>query len=91
MHEAATIPFAFALAPGSLIFAGFLIVGFFVFAASWYTRRGSAINQHPYADLDHSSGRETPSELSHDTAQDVRNWQHGVAGHHRRRRPPAHR
>jgi hypothetical protein len=72
-----TIPFAFALAGGSLIFVGVLVAGFFVFAYSWYTRRGSAINQHPYADLDHNSGRETPSELAHDITQDVKNWDRG--------------
>jgi hypothetical protein len=52
----------------------------------YYTRRGSAINQHPYADRNASSGPETPSELAHDTTQDVRNWDHGVGGRHRRRR-----
>jgi hypothetical protein len=71
-----------------LIFGGFLVVWFFVIAYSYYTRRGSAINQHPYGDLDHNSGRETPSELGHDTTQDVRNWDRGVAGRHRHRRPP---
>jgi hypothetical protein len=49
-----------ALAGGTLILAGFGVVGFFVFAYSWYTRVGSGINQHPYGDVDHSSGRETP-------------------------------
>jgi len=77
------ILFAVALAPGSLIFVGFLVVGFFVSAFSWYTRRGSAINQHPYADLDHNSGPETPSELAHDVTQDVRNWDRGVGRRHR--------
>jgi hypothetical protein len=88
MQAVRTIPFAMALAGGTLIFAGFLVVGWFVFAYGWYTRVGSAINQHPYGDIDHNSGPETPSELSHDITQDVRNWDHGVAGHHRHRRPP---
>jgi hypothetical protein len=88
MHAVETIPFAMALAGGTLIFAGFLVVGWFVFAYSWYTRGGSAINQHPYGDIDHNSGPETPSELSHDISQDVRNWDRGVAGHQRHRRPP---
>ncbi len=88
MHPVATIPFAFTPAGGSLIFGGFLVVGFFGFAYSWYTRSGSAINQHPYADLDHNSGPERPSELAHDTTQDISNWEHGVAGHHGHRRPP---
>jgi hypothetical protein len=85
MQGATMIPFAIVLAGGSLIFAGFLVVGFFAFTCSWYTRRGSGINQHPYGDIDHNSGRETPSELAHDITQDVRNWDRGVAGHHRRR------
>lgn len=80
------IPFAMTLAGGSWIFAGFSVVLFFVIAYSFYTRTGSGINQHPYADLDHDSGRETPSELAHDITQDIRNWDHGVAGHHGRKR-----
>lgn len=83
-----TIPVA--LVHGTGIFVGFLVVFFFAVAYGWYTRRGSAINQHPYADLDHNSGPETPSELAHDISQDVRNWDRGVAGRHGRRRhgPP---
>jgi hypothetical protein len=79
------IPFPVTLAGGSLIFIGFSVVWFFAVSYSYYTRRGSAINQHPYADLDHNSGRETPSELAHDITQDVRNWDRGVAGRHGRR------
>jgi hypothetical protein len=86
MQAVVTILFALALAHGTLIFAGFLVVGFFVFSLTWYTRRGSAINQHPYADLDHDSGPERPSQLAHDITQDVRNWDRGV-GRHRRHRP----
>ena len=83
-----TVLFALALAGGTWIFAGFLVVGFFVVSYSFYTRRGSAINQHPYWDIDHNSGRETPSELAHDIAEDPRNWDHGVAGHHGHLRHP---
>ena len=81
------IPFAMTHVEAGLIFAGFLVFWFFVVAYSYYTRRGSAINQHPYADLDHNSGRETPSELGHDVTQDVRNWDRGVAGRNRKRHP----
>ena len=88
MQTVVTIPLALTLAGGSLIFAGFLVVGVFVVAYSLYTRTGSGINQHPYADLDHNSGREIPSELAHDVTQEVRNWDHGVAGHHGHRHPP---
>lgn len=81
------IPFGITLAGGSWIFAGFIVAMFLAIAYSFYTRAGSGINQHPYADLDHNSGPETPSELAHDVTQDVRNWDHGVSGRHRRRRP----
>ncbi len=77
---------ALTLAGGSLIIAVVLVVGFFVVVFSWYTRRGSGINQHPYADLDHNSGPETPSELAHDVTQDIDNWSRGVGAHRRARR-----
>jgi hypothetical protein len=86
MQAVLTVPFALTFAGGSFIFVGFVVLWFFVVAYGYYTRRGSAINQHPYADLDGNSGRETPSELAHDITQDVRNWDHGVAGRHRGRR-----
>jgi hypothetical protein len=38
------------LAGGTLIFGAFIVFFFFVVAYSTYTRRGSAINQHPYRD-----------------------------------------
>jgi hypothetical protein len=85
------VPFAVTLAGGSFIFIGFAVVWFFAVSYSYYTRGGSAINQHPYADLDHNSGRETPSELAHDITQDVRNWDRGVAGRHGRRHSPRRR
>jgi hypothetical protein len=72
-----------ALAGGSSIFAGVIVVIFLGVVFGYYTRRGSAINQHPYADLDHNSGRETPSELAGDITVDVRNWDRGVGAHHR--------
>jgi hypothetical protein len=78
MPAVLTFPFALALAGGTLIFAGFLVVGFFVFTFSWYTRRGSAINQHPYGDIDHNSGPESPSQLAHDITTDVRDWGRGA-------------
>jgi hypothetical protein len=77
---------ALALADGSWTFIGIVVAIFFAVAFGYYTRRGSAINQHPYADRNASSGRETPSELAHDTTQDIRNWDHGVGDRHRRRR-----
>lgn len=77
------VPLALTLAGGSLIIAGVLIAGFFIFVFSWYTRRGSGINQHPYGDIDHASGPEKPSELAHDITQEVRNWDRGVGTQHR--------
>jgi hypothetical protein len=88
MQAMMTFPLALTLAGGSLIFGVILVVGFFVVAYSYYTRSGSAINQHPYGDIDHNSGPETPSELGHDITQDVRNWERGVAGHHGHEHPP---
>ena len=82
MQAHMTIPFGLLLTGGSLVFGAFLIVSLVILAYSLYTRSGSGINQHPYADLDHSSGHETPSELTHDITGDVRNWDRGVAGHH---------
>jgi hypothetical protein len=88
MQAVLTFPFAFALAHGALIFLAFLVLGFFVFSYSWYTRRGSAINQHPYGDIDHNSGPEAPSELAHDTTQDISNWERGVGAHSSHRKRP---
>jgi hypothetical protein len=87
MHAVMVIPFALALAGGTWIVAGVLVAGFFGFVFSYYTRTGSGISQHPYGDIDHNSGPETPSELAHDMTQDVRNWDRGVAG---RPRHPKH-
>jgi protein-disulfide isomerase len=77
------IPVAFA--GGSLIFGVFVVVLFFVVVYGYYTRRGSGINQTPYRRPD--GPPELPSELAHDTTQDVRGWERGTAGHHRRDQP----
>lgn len=82
------LPLALTLAGGSAIIAVVLVVGFFAVVFGWYTRRGSAINQHPYRDLDRNSGPEKPSELAHDTTQDIDNWSRGVGAHRRPRRTP---
>src|SRR5436305_1404854 len=75
----------YALAGGTWIFVGFLIVLFFVVAFSYYTRTGSGISQTPYRRPD--GPPEAPSELAHDTlTQDVRSWERGTEGHHRARR-----
>jgi hypothetical protein len=55
------------LAGGTLIFAGFVVLFFFVIAYSLYTRQGSAINQHPYRDpYGDAPGAWRQSSLSHD-------------------------
>src|SRR5947209_6221760 len=77
----------FALAGGSLIFAAFVVVLFFVFVYGYYTRRGSGISQTPYRRPD--GPPESPSELAHDSTQDMRDWTRGTAGRHRSRQPAA--
>jgi Thioredoxin len=76
-------PLALTWAGGSLIFAGFVVMLFFVLVFGYYTRRGSGISQTPYRRA--GAPPEAPSELSHDISQEVRNWQRGTAGHHRHR------
>jgi hypothetical protein len=78
-----------ALAGGSLIFAIFLIVLLLAVVFGYYTRRGSGISQTPYRP--EVGPPESPSELGHDTTQDVRNWERGTAGSHGRHRPAADR
>jgi protein-disulfide isomerase len=78
-----------ALAGGSLVFVIFVIVLLFAVVFGYYTRRGSDISQTPYRRAD--GPPESPSELAHDTTQDVRNWERGTAGAHGRHRPPAAR
>ena len=78
-----------ALAGGSLIFVTFVILLLFAVVFGYYTRRGSDISQTPYRPED--GPPESPSELAHDTTQDVRNWERGTAGSHGRHRPAADR
>jgi hypothetical protein len=80
--------FALTFAEGSLIFLAVVLVTIVILALGLYSRRGSGINQHPYGDIDHSSGPETPSAFT-DVSEDVRDWDRGTAGHHHQsRRPP---
>jgi hypothetical protein len=58
---------AFAFAGGSAIFAAFLVIFTFATIYSLYTRRGSAINQRPYANAyTDAPGAQGSSVLSHD-------------------------
>jgi hypothetical protein len=55
------------LAGGAIIFGVFIVVYFAVVAYTLYTRRGSAINQHPYRNpYDDAPGAARKSSLSHD-------------------------
>jgi hypothetical protein len=85
MGDGMSISFVIALADGSWIFIGVVVVLFFAVVFGYYTRRGSGINLHPYADRNASSGPEAPSELAHDRTQDIRNWDRGVGGSRRPR------
>lgn len=78
-----------ALAGGSLVFVIFVIVFLFAVVFGYYTRRGSGISQTPYRRAD--GPPESPSELAHDTTQDIRNWERGTAASRRRHRPTAAR
>jgi hypothetical protein len=80
-HGVITIPLA--LAGGTWIFVVFVVVLFFVLVFGFYTRTGSGISQTPYRRPD--GPQESPSELAHDTTQDVHNWERGTEGHHRGR------
>jgi hypothetical protein len=55
------------LAGGALIFGAFIVFYFVVFVYSMYTRRGSAINQHPYNNpYGDAPGASRASTLGHD-------------------------
>jgi hypothetical protein len=55
------------LAGGTWIFVGFVVLFFFAFVFSYYTRAGSGINQHPYRDpYGDAPGAWRKSSLSHD-------------------------
>jgi hypothetical protein len=69
--------YALTLTQGGLILLGVILITVVVLALGLYTRRGSGINRHPYGDLDHDSGPESPSEFT-DTSEDVRNWERGT-------------
>jgi hypothetical protein len=58
---------AFILAGGTWIFLGFVLALFFAVAHGYYSRSGSAINQHPYHDAHGDApGAAVPSSLGRD-------------------------
>lgn len=55
------------VADGAWIFLAVIVVWLLSIAYGYYTRRGSAINQHPHAGVySRAPGAKTPSVLSHD-------------------------
>ena len=59
-----TASFVIALAGGSFIFLGFMIIMFFAVVWGFFTISGSGINKHPNDGLDGAPGSEGPSEAS---------------------------
>src|SRR5436309_6795436 len=76
----------FALAGGWWIFLIILIVLLFAVIFGYYTVGGSGINLRPYRHA--GEPPESPPQIAHDITSDVRNWERGTDGHHRRY-PPA--
>ena len=61
---------AFILAGGTWAFLGFVLALFFAVAHGYYSRSGSAINQHPYHDPHGDApGAAVPSTLGRDVAR----------------------
>lgn len=69
-----------ALAGGSWIFLGVVVMLFFVLVFSYFTVAGSGINLHPWEDQDGSShgANGSGNAAGRDEASDVRNWTRGT-------------
>ena len=71
------MPIALAVANGSWIFLGFLVLFFLAISHGYYSRSGSAINQHPYSDPGGDApGAEIPSTIGRDI--DRRDYSRGT-------------
>lgn len=72
--------FTIALAGGSGIFLGFLIAYFFVVSFTLYTKRGTGIEQRPYAKVyGGAPGAAAPGSTSgHDDLISIRDWSRGA-------------
>lgn len=71
------MPIAFALAGGSWVFLGFVVLLFFAVSHGYYSRSGSAINQRPYNNAGGDApGAEIPSTIGRDVAR--RDYSHGT-------------
>jgi hypothetical protein len=77
----------FALAGGWWIFLIFVFGFLFAVIFGYYTVRGSGINLRPYRRA--GEAPESPPQIAHDITSDVRNWERGTEGHHRRYLPTA--
>ncbi len=82
---AAHLTLPIALAGGTWIFIIVVVALFFVIVFGYYTRSGSGISQRPYRHP--GEPPESPSELAHDSTTDLRSWERGTEGHHRRPHP----
>jgi len=71
------MPIALAFAGGSWIFLGFVVLFFLAISHGYYSRSGSAINQHPYSDpAGDAPGAEIPSTIGRDV--DRRDYSRGT-------------
>jgi len=63
-------PIAFVSGNGMWMFLAFLVLFFFAISHGYYTRTGSAINQHPYDGTSGDApGAEIPSTIGRDIAR----------------------
>jgi hypothetical protein len=66
-HDRDMVLAAFTLADGAWVFGAVMLIWLLSIAYSYYTRRGSAINQRPHAGVYSAApGAKTPSVLGHD-------------------------
>lgn len=71
------MPIGFALAGGTWVFLGFVVLLFFAVSHGYYTRSGSAINQRPYDNGGGDApGAEIPSTIGRDI--DRRDYSRGT-------------
>jgi Thioredoxin len=87
LRSATISPPPFALAGGWWIFLIFVVVFLFAVIFGYYTVGGSGINLRPFRRA--GGPPESPPQIAHDITSDVRNWERGTEGHHRRYRPTA--
>ncbi len=67
---------ALIVAGGTWVFLGFVVVLFFAVSHGYYSRSGSAINQHPYNGDGDAPGAGIPSTIGRDV--DRRDYSRGT-------------